>query len=223
MKEKKNKTEELPVRPELTTIVGKKGDSVIIEVRNLPKDFSFAYILFRNVEQECCLLKSDIEKAQTIGDINTVAYLEAAQLFLNGHPVPRKYYLGGIRIPPILDVIRTLAFNGQLLSTNSVALCVKNRIDDEIKIIRQEYEYCKMLSSIMPHKIEQVITIIRRANTEEDAVEKLQSELSLTVGEAECLCTASLSTITDTELVAQKMKSMNLLLAYLQYLKTINL
>lgn len=207
---------------ERTTIVGKEGDSVTIEIKNLHKGFSFAYAFFRNIEQECRLLKREIEKAQSLRDKITIAYLKAAQLFLIEHPAPEKFYIGGISFPPILEVLHTLSFKGQLIFSNSVALCVKNRIDDEINVIRQEYENCKMFANIISDNIDKIITIIRSADNEEEAIEELQSEMSLTADTAECLCTAPLHIISDKELMMQKIKSMKFLLSYLKHLKTIN-
>lgn len=122
----------------------------------------------------------------------------------------------------MLDTIQTLSYQGKLFFTTPVALCVRYRIDIEIEAIHQEYECCNAIARII-HKIDQVIMIIRRTDNENEAINTLQSEFSLTVGEAECLCSAPLSTITDTELVMQKIKSMKLLLAYLKHLKTINI
>ena len=51
MKEEKNITEAPTTNSERTTIVGKIGDYVTMEIDNLPKDFSFAYTFFRNIEQ----------------------------------------------------------------------------------------------------------------------------------------------------------------------------
>lgn len=207
---------------EPTIIVSKTGNSISMELRNLPKSFSFAYTFFRNIEQECRLLKIEIEKAQKNGDKVTAAYLEAAKLFLNEHMAPKNFYVGGISVSHVLAAIQTLTIYGKVLFKDSVALCVRDRIEREINAIQQEYEYCIMLARIIPDKVEQVITIISRADTEEEAIEKLQLELSLTVGEAECLCAARLDAITDKELVTQKIKSMKFLLAYLKHLKAIN-
>lgn len=129
--------------------------------------------------------------------------------------------MGGVSFSPILDAIQTLSYQGKLFFTAPVALCVRDRFDIEIDAIHKEYKYCNAIACII-HKIDQVITIIRRSDTEEEAIKTLQSELSMTVGEAEYLCAAPLSTITDTELVKQKIKSMKLLLAYFKHLKTIN-
>lgn len=206
-----------------TTIVGKEGDSVTIEIRNLPKRFSFAYTFFRNIEEECRLLNKELEKAQNNGNKNTAEYLESAKLFFKEHPVPKNFYVGGISFSPVLDVIKTLAFDGDLLFTISVAQCVKNRIEEEIISIHQEYEYCKAVLDIASStdNIDKAIVIIREASSQEEAVEKLQSEMSLSSGVAECLCGVTLSTLTDKDLLSQKVKSMKFLLAYLKHLKTI--
>lgn len=209
-------------KSELTSIVGKIGDTVTFEIKDLPKDFSFAYTFFRNIEQECRLLKKEIEKARNNGDKVMMTYLESALQFFNDHPVEKDYYVGGVSISPVLDAIQTLAFKGELIFTTSVARCVRDTIEREICLIHQEYEYCKIFAGIIPEKIDQVITIIRRANTEEEAIEKLQSEMSLTVGAAECFCAAPLNTITNEELVTQKIKSIKYLLSYLKHLRTIN-
>lgn len=209
-------------KAERMTIVGKEGDSVTIEIRNLPKRFSFAYAFFRNIEQEHRLLNKELENAHKNGNKATSEYLESAQQFFKEHPVPDNFYAGGVSNSPVLDVIQTLAFEGELLFTTSVAKCVKNRIDIEIDAIHQEYECCKALSSIIPDKVDQVITIMREAKNEEETVEKLQSEMSLSSGAAECLRGVTLSTLTDKDLLSQKVKSMKFLLAYLKYLKTIN-
>lgn len=216
-----NKLEVADPTSELITIVGKVGDSVTIEIKNLPKDFSFAYTFFRNIEQECRLIKKEIENAEKTYDKVTAEYLKSALQFFYDHPVPKNFYVGGVSFSPILDAIQTLSYQGKLFFTTPVALCVRDRFDIEIDAIHKEYECCKAIARII-HKIDQVITIIRRSDTEEKAIDTLQSEFSLTVGEAECLCAAPLSTITDTELVMQKIKSMKLLLAYLKHLKTIN-
>ena len=217
-----NKFEVADSNSELITIVGKVGDSVTIEIKNLPKDFSFAYTFFRNTEQECRLIKKEIEKAEETDDKATAEYLKSALQFFYDHPVPKNFYVGGVSFSPMLDAIQTLSYQGELFFTTPVALRIRDRFDIEIEAIHKEYKYCKAIARII-HKIDQVITIIRRSETEEEAIETLQSELSLTVGEAECLCSAPLSTITDTELVMQKIKSMKLLLAYLKHLKTINI
>lgn len=222
MKEEKNITETPTANTERTTIVGKIGASVTIGIKNLPKDFSFAYTFFRNIKQECRLLKKEIEKARNNGDKVMATYLESALQFFNDHPVEKNYYVGGVRIPPVLDAIQTLAFKGELIFTTSVARCVRDCIEREICLIHQEYEYCKIFAGIIPEKMDQVITIIRKADTLEEAIEKLQSEMSLTAGAAECFCAAPLSTITNKELVTQKVKSMKYLLTYLKHLKTIN-
>lgn len=206
-----------------TTIVGKEGDSVILEINNLPKDFSFAYTFFRSIEQECRLLKREIEKAFENNNKVRAAYLESAQQFFKEHPVPDNFYVGGVSNSPVLDVIQTLARDGELLFSTSVALGVRDRIEREIILIRQEYEYCKTFAGIIPEKIEQVITIIRMANTEEEAIKNLQSEMSLTVGAAECICAAPLSTISNEGLVTQKIKSIKFLLSYLKHLQSINI
>lgn len=206
---------------EPTTIVGKAGNSVSIELRNLPKDFSFAYIFFRNTEQECRLIKKEIGNAEKTDDKVTAEYLKSALQFFYDHPVPKNFYVGGVSFSPMLDAIQTLSYQGELFFTTPVALCVRDRFDIEIDAIHKEYTYCKAIARII-HKIDQVITIIRGADNENEAIETLQSEFSLTVGEAECLYATPLSTITDTELVMQKIKSMNLLLTYLKHLKTIN-
>lgn len=217
-----NKFEVADYNSELITIVGKMGDSVTMEINNLSKDFSFAYTFFRNIEQECRLLKKEIEKAQNNGDKVMATYLESALKFFNDHPVEKNFYVGGVSISPVLDAIQTLAFKGELIFSTSVALCVRDCIEKEICLIHQEYEYCKIFAGIIPEKIDQVITIIRKADTMDDAIEKLQSEMSLTAGTAELLCATPLSTITDTELVMQKIKSIKYLLSYLKHLKTIN-
>lgn len=222
MKVKMNKSEGTPVKSDLTTIVGKEGDSVTIEIRNLPKGFSFAYTFFRNIEQECRLLNKELEKAQNNGDKINVEYLKSAQQFFKEHHVPENFYVGGISFYPVLDVIQTLALEGELLFTTSVAQCIKNRIEEEILAIHQEYENCKMFADIIPDNIDRIITIIRSADNEEEAIEELQSEMSLTSDTAECLCTAPLYIISDKELVMQKIKSMKFLLSYLKHLKTIN-
>ena len=223
MKEEKNITEAPTTNSERTTIVGQIDDSITIEIKNLPKDFSFAYTFFRNIEQECRLLKKEIEKARNNGDKVMATYLESALQFFSDHPVEKNFYVGGVSIPRVLDAIQTLAFKGELIFTTSVARCVRDCIEREICLIHQEYEYCKIFAGIIPEKIDQVISIIHSAKNEEEAIEKLQSEMSLTAGAAECICAAPLSTITDTELVTQKIMSMKLLLAYLKYLKTINI
>ena len=209
-------------KSELTTIVGKIGDIVTLEIKDLPKDFSFAYTFFRNIEQECGLLKKEIEKARINGDKVMETYLESALQFFNDYPVEKNYYVGGVSITPVLDTIQTLAFKGELIFTTSVARCVRDCIEREIDAVHQEYEYCKIFAGIIPDKIDQVISIIHKAKNEEKAIEKLQSEMSLTAGAAECFCDAPLSTITNKELVIQKVKSMKYLLTYLKHLKTIN-
>lgn len=209
-------------KSELTTIVGKIGDTVTLEIKDLPKDFSFAYTFFRNIEQECRLLKKEIEKARNNGDKVIATYLESALQFFNDHPVEKNFYAGGVSISPVLDAIQTLAFKGELIFTTSVARCVRDRIDIEIDVIHQEYECCKTLSGIIPDKIDQVISIIRNAKNEEEAIEKLQSEMSLSACEAECLCSITLSTLTDRDLITQKVKSIKYLLSYLKHLRTIN-
>ena len=216
-----NKLEVADPTSELITIVGKVGDSVTIEIKNLPEDFSFAYTFFRNTEQECRLIKKEIGKAEKTDDKVTAEYLKSALQFFYDHPVPKNSYVGGVSFSPMLDAIQTLSYQGELFFTTPVALCVRNRFDIEIDAIHKEYKYCNAIARII-HKIDQVITIIRRADNENEAIETLQSELSLTVGEAECLCAARLDTIADKELVTQKIKSMKLLLAYLKHLKTIN-
>lgn len=223
MKEEKNPAEAPSANSEQTTTVGKLGDSVTIEIKNLPKDFSFAYTFFRNIEQECRLLKRETEKAQNNGNKVTAEYLESALQFFNEHPVPKNFYVGGISFSPVLDVIQTLAFDGELLFTTSVAQCVRGRIEEEIIDIHQEYEYCKAVLGIASstNDLDKAIVIIRKASTWEEAVEKLQSEMSLSAGAAECLCTAPLNTITDTELLTQKIKSIKYLLTYLKHLKNI--
>ena len=206
-----------------TTIVGKEGESVTLEIRNLPNRFSFAYTFFRDIEQECRLLNKELEKAQNNGNKITAEYLESAKLFFKEHPVPKNFYVGGISFSPVLDVIKTLAFDGDLLFTISVAQCVKNRIEEEVISIHQEYEYCKAVLDIASStdNIDKAIVIIREASSQEEAVEKLQSEMSLSSGAAECLCGVTLSTLTDKDLLSQKVKSMKFLLAYLKHLKTI--
>lgn len=166
-------------------------------------------------------MNKELDNAHKNGNKATSEYLESAQQFFKEHPVPDNFYAGGVSNSPVLDVIQTLAFEGELLFTTSVAKCVKNRIDIEIDAIHQEYECCKALSSIIPDKVDQVITIIRKAKNEEELVEKLQSEMSLSSGAAECLCGVTLSTLTDKDLLSQKVKSMKFLLAYLKHLKTI--
>lgn len=166
-------------------------------------------------------MNKELDNAHKNGNKATSEYLESAQQFFKEHPVPDNFYADGVSNSPVLDVIQTLAFEGELLFTTSVAKCVKNRIDIEIDAIHQEYECCKALSSIIPDKVDQVITIIRKAKNEEELVEKLQSEMSLSSGAAECLCGVTLSTLTDKDLLSQKVKSMKFLLAYLKHLKTI--
>ena len=83
-----NKFEVADSNSELITIVGKVGDSVTIEIKNRPEDFSFAYIFFRNTEQECRLIKKDIEKAD---DKVTAKYLKSALQFFYDHPVPKNF------------------------------------------------------------------------------------------------------------------------------------
>ena len=208
-----------------TTIVGKIGDTVTLEIKNLPKDFSFAYTFFRNIELECRLLKKEIEKARNNGDKVMATYLESALQFFNDHPVEKYYYVGGVSIPPVLDAIQTLAFKGKLIFTTSVARCVRDCIEREIEAVHQEYEYCKIFAGIIPDKIDQVISIIHNANNEVELIETLQSELSLTAGAAECLRAAPLVAISDielTELVMHKITSIKYLLSYLKHLKTIN-
>lgn len=222
MKEEKNITEAPTTNSERTTIVGKIDDSITIEIKNLPKDFSFAYTFFRNIEQECRLLKKEIEKARNNGNKVMATYLESALQFFNDHPVEKNYYVGDFSISPVLDAIHILAFEGELIFTTSVARCVRDRIDIEIGIIHQEYEYCKTLSGIIPDKIDQVKSIIDNANNEEEAIEKLQSEMSLSACEAECLFSITLSSLADRDLITQKVKSIKYLLSYLKHLRTIN-
>ena len=220
MKEEKNITEAPTANLERTTIVGKIDDSVTIEINNLPKDFSFAYTFFRNIEQECRLLKKEIEKAQNNGDKDMASYLESALQFFYDHPVEKNYYVGGLSFSLVLDAIKTLAFRGKLLFTTSVAGCVRERIEREISLIRHEYWYCKEIVSILPEKMDQVMTIIRKADTVDEAIEKLQSEMSLTAGAAECICNLPLSTIGDEDLLKQCKKSIKYLLSYLKHLKS---
>lgn len=154
MKKEKNITEALTANSERTTIVGKKGDSVTIEIKDLHKDFSFAYTFFRNVEQECRLLKKEIEKAQNNGDRVMATYLESAHQFFYDHPVEKNFYVGGLSFSLALDAIKTLAFKGELIFTTSVARCIRDCIDREICLIHQEYEYCKILAGIIPEKMD---------------------------------------------------------------------
>lgn len=56
------------VKSEMTSVVGKVGDSVTIEIQTLPDDFSFAYTFFRNYRQELDLLKKEIQKARNTED-----------------------------------------------------------------------------------------------------------------------------------------------------------
>lgn len=223
MKEEKIKTAASKGKYDRTTIVGKMGDTITIEIKKLHEDFSFAYTFFRNIGQECRLLKRDIEKAKKHGDKVMTAYFESALQFFKNHPVEKNFYLGGLSLSLVLDAIKTLAFHGKLLFTTSVAGCVRDRIDKEISIIRQEYENCKEIESILPEKIDQVTKIIHRADTEDGTIEKLQSEISLSGGAAECIYSNKfmLEIITDTDMVKQCTRSMKFLLSYLKHLKTI--
>lgn len=225
MKEEKIKTAASKGRYEQTTIVGKMGDSVTIEIKNLPEDFSFAYTFFRNIGQECRLLKREIEKAQNRGDKVIATYLESALQFFKDHPVKKNFYVGGLSFSPVLDAIQTLAFQEELLFTTSVAGCIRDRIEREISLIHQEYEYCKEILDVSSNteNIDQAIIIIRKADTLEEAIEKLQSEMSLTAGAAECICAAPLPTITNKDLVIQKISSMEFLLSYLKHLQSLNI
>lgn len=226
MKEEKIKTVAPKGEYERTTIVGKVGDSVKIKIIKLPEDFSFAYTFFRNIGQECRSLKREIEEAQNHGDKVMAAYFESALQFFKDHPVAKNFYVGGLSFSLVLDAIKTLACQGKLLFTTSVAGCVRERIDKEIIIIRQEYENCKEIESISPEKIDQVKKIIHRACTEgtiEKLHEKLQSEISLSAGAAECIYSNKfmLEIITDTDMVKLCTRSMKFLLTYLKHLKTL--
>lgn len=226
MKEEKIKTVVSKGRYDRITIVGKKGDTITIEIKKLPEDFSFAYTFFRNIEQECRLLKREIEKAQNHGDKGMATYFESALQFFKDHPVEKNFYVGGLSLSLVLDALKTLAFHGKLLFTTSVAGCVRERVDKEISIIRQVYGYCKEVESILPEKIDKVTKIIHRGGTEEGTIEKLQLEISLSAGAAECIYSLRfmLDFITDTDftdLVIHYTESLKFLLSYLKHLKTI--
>lgn len=99
-------------------------------------------------------------------------YLESAIQFFKDHPVEKNYYVGGLSFSPVLDAIKTLAFEGKLLFTTSVAICVRDRIEREISLIHQEYEYCKEVLGVESYteNFDQVISIIREADTSIDVI-----------------------------------------------------
>jgi len=165
-------------------------------------------------------LKKEIESAMNGGDEITSKYLLLAQEYLSNPEHSNIEYVGGGSIPPVQDAIMTLAYNGTHSFSNSVASCVRNRIEDEIAAIRQEYKYCKLVLA-KPELFEQCMYIIRRAKTELEAINKLQLELSLSRGEAEFLQNLPLGTLCDSRLITDKVKAIRFLLAYLKYLKTL--
>lgn len=78
MKEEKNIIDAPSPNSGLTAIVGNVDDSVTIEIKIHPEGFSFAYTFFRNTEQECRLIKKEIEKAEKTDDKVTAEYLKSA-------------------------------------------------------------------------------------------------------------------------------------------------
>lgn len=207
----------------MDTVITKVKNSIIFAIQNMPDDFSFAYTFFRNYRQELDLLKKEIQKARNTEDKINVVYLESAQKYIEGCMQNQVAYVGGCSIPPVLDAIQTLAYRGTLLFSHSVAYYVKNRIEEEVAVIRKECEYCKLADKITSSSetFEQLITIIRDANCETDAIDMLQSEMSLRADEAEFMLKVSMSTLSDRELILGKTISMLNLLGYLTYLKTI--
>ena len=69
------------------------------------------------------------------------------------------------------------------------------------------------------YTIFQLILIIRNSESESEAIDKLQSEMTLNADEAEFIQNLSISALSDKELISEKEKSMYFLLTYMKYLK----
>ena len=155
------------------------------------------------------------------GDDVTANYLLSAQKFLLDSKYSDIEYVGGCSISPVLDAIQTLAYSGELIFSNSVAYSLKDRIEEEFAAINQEYEYCKLVYHISDsyELFDQLILIIRNSESESEAIDKLQSEMTLNADEAEFIQNLSISALSDKELISEKEKSMYFLLTYMKYLK----
>lgn len=209
----------------IKTDVKKTANGVSFEMTDLPKDFSYTYAFYRSVELEMELLKKDIRFFEAGEDKQIIAYLKAALEYNEGlcqecYPL----FMGGFRNTPIFEAIYRLSEYSKITYKNSVAYCIKDRLDTEIKFMRKEKQLCKTIHKLQSNDnyMEVLNATIQKSPSENEAVKLLVEKLRIKKCEADFIVTKlTLKHLCDRDLGMRLLEEVDYVLKYLEYLQTI--
>ena len=212
-------------RSVMKTQVDKTAHGVSFEMTDLPKDFSYTYAFYRSIKLEMELLKKDIRFFELGEDKQIMAYLKAALEYNEGlcqecYPL----FTGGFRNTPIFEAIYRLAECSKITYKNSVAYCVKDRLDAEIKFMRKEKQLCKTIHKLQSNEkyMDELILTLEESASEDVAAKLLVGKLHIKKWEADFIAKElKIEPLRDRDLGVRILEEINYVLKYLEYLKTI--
>ena len=209
----------------MKTQVEKTANGVSFEMTDLSKDFSYTYAFYRSIELEMELLKKDIKFFESGGDKQVIAYLKAA-LEYNEGLCPECYpiFTGGFRNVPIFEAIHRLNEFSKITYTNSVAYCIKDRLNAEIKFMRKEKQLCKTIHKLQSNEkyMDELIATLQESPSEDVAAKLLVEKLHIKKWEADFIAKdLKINPLCDRDLGMRLLEEVDYVLKYLEYLQTI--
>lgn len=209
----------------MKTQVEKTANGVSFGMTDLPKDFSYTYAFYRSIKLETELLKKDIKIFELSGDKKLLDYLKSALEYNEG--LCHEYYptfSGGFRNTPIFEAIYRLNECSIITYKNSVAYCIKDRLDAEIKFMRKEKQLCKTIHKLQSNEkyMDDLISTLQKSASEDVASKLLVEKLHIKKWEADFIAKdLKINPVCDRDLGMRLLEEVDYVLKYLEFLQTI--